>query len=112
MLFLLVLEKEENIKNLLQVNGLVEVNYWTGFLSWNFFNLTMSTSIFLFIGWWAIDIPFFQDQSMFLTFWFLSAWNLSQIGFSLFVSSFIKKSTTATLVGYSLSVFLILNLTM
>jgi hypothetical protein len=112
MLFVLVLEKEEKIKDLLQVNGLVEVNYWVSFLGWNFFILSVSTGVFMWVGWKYVGISFFQKGSMLIMFWFLSAWNFSQIGFSLFVSSFIKKSTTGTLVGYSLSVFLILFLTM
>jgi ABC-type multidrug transport system ATPase subunit len=108
---MLVLEKEERVKELLQVNGLIEVDYWIGFLTWNFLMLSLSTIIFLYIGWNYIAIDFFQKANPYLIFWLLSAWNFGQIGFSLFVSSFITKSTTGTLVGYSLSIFLVLWLT-
>lgn len=108
MLFVLVLEKEEKIKDLLQVNGLIEVNYWFGFLSWNFFILSLGTGVFMLVGYNYISISFFSKGSMVIMFWFLSAWNFSQIGFSLFISSFITKSTTGTLAGYFFSIFLIL----
>ena len=112
MIFLLVLEKEDNVKNLLQVNGLREFNYWVSFLLWNFLILSFAVIIFLSAGWSYIQIDFFSGTNKSIVIWFLSAWNLGQIGFSLFVAGFINKGTTATLVGYTLSVFLILYLTM
>lgn len=51
MIFLLVLEKEDSVKNLLQVNGLREVDYWISFLLWNFMILSVTTAIFLIAGW-------------------------------------------------------------
>lgn len=50
MIYLLVLEKEDNVKNLLQVNGLKEANYWVSFLLWNFMILSIVTVIFVVVG--------------------------------------------------------------
>lgn len=61
MIFLLVLEKEDKVKNLLQVNGLREVNYWVSFLLWNFTILSITTLIFLAAGWTYIEIDFFGN---------------------------------------------------
>ena len=112
MLFILVMEKEEKIKDLLQINGLVTTNYWVIFFAYNFIVLQITTLIFLAVGRYWIEIDFFQKSSMWIMIWFLSAWNCSQIGMALFVSTFVKKSSSANLVGYTISVFMILFLAM
>ena len=110
MLFVLVMEKEEKIKDLLDINGLVTINYWITFFVYNFIQLEFTVIVFLTVAKLFIDIDFFQKSSILLIFWYLSAWNVSQIGFALFISSFVKKSSSATLVGYTISIFLILFL--
>lgn len=59
-----------------------------------------------------IEIDFFEKANKLILVWFLSVWNLAQIGFSLLIAALIKKGSTATLVGYTTSVFLILYLNM
>lgn len=112
MLFVLVLEKDEKIKDLLDINGLVTINYWITFFVFNFINLEITIFAFLMVGKIWIKIDFFQESSILLMFWFLSAWNCSQIGFALFASTFLSKPSSATLAGYTISIFLILFLCM
>lgn len=112
MLFVIVMEKDEKIKDLLDINGLVTSNYWVTFFVYNFISLELTVLVFLVVGRIYVDINFFTKSNMFLVFWFLSAWNCSQIGFVLFVGKFIERPSSATLVGYVISIFLILFLCM
>ena len=108
MLFVLVLEKEQRIKQLLDVNGLKTTSYWAGFFLFNLMNLQLTLVLFLGLGYYWVDIEFFRESSLFVTVWFLTSWNFVQIGFALFASSFISRSGTATLVGYISSIFMVL----
>lgn len=110
MLFVLVMEKEEKIRSLLEINGLKNVNYWVTFFIYYFIILEVTLLIWLIIGKMSIDIDFFQGNSFLIHIWIFTVWNLAQIGFSLFFSSFLSNSRSATLVGYQGSIFLILFL--
>lgn len=112
MLFVLVMEKEEKIKDLLDINGLVTSSYWVAFYVYNFIILSAVLIVFLIIARFTIEIDYFAKSSMLLIFWFLSIWNIAQISFALFCSTFIQKSSTATLAGYTISIFMILFICM
>jgi len=112
MLFVLVMEKEEKIKDLLDINGLKTTSYWIAFYAYNFIILSAVTITFLVVAKFYVSIDFFQKSSLLLIFYFLSIWNLSQIGFALFCSTFINQSAFATLAGYTISIFLLLFLCM
>lgn len=107
MLFVLVLEKEQRIKDLLDVNGLVTLNYWGAFLLYNFIILEIVTGAFLFIGYRYVNIDFFAQTPIWINLYFLSLWNLAQIGFALFCSSYLERTTGATLIGYTSSLFFV-----
>lgn len=110
MLFVLTMEKEEKIKGLLEINGLNVKSYWMSFFIYYFIVLECTILIWLLVGKLWVGIEFFQEANLLITFWFLSAWNLAQIGFTLFASTFMKTSRTSTLVGYQGSIFLLLFL--
>lgn len=110
MLFVLVMEKEEKIKSLLEINGLRNLNYWLTFVLYYFIILEATTIMWLLMGRAWIDIEFFQGTSIWIHIWIFTIWNLAQIGFSLFFSTFLKAARSATLVGYQGSIFLILFL--
>lgn len=74
--------------------------------------LSLVLGVFIFFAKIFLDIEYFNKSSMIIFFWFLSVWNLAQISFALLMSSFISKSSTATLVGYTVSIFLILFISM
>jgi len=110
MLYVLVMEKEEKIKHLLETNGLIVYNYWVSFFIYNFIVLELVTAAFLLTGYLFIDISYFRNSSYLIAFWFLTIWNLSQISFALTLSTFISSSSSATILGYQTSIFLTLFL--
>ena len=109
MLFTLVLEKEERIMSLLQINGLSNRNYWVSLYVFYFGLLTATTSIFSILGWIFIDSTFFTVVNKFMLTIFFLGWNLSQIGFSIFISLMVDSSVYANLIGYLLSVLMTLS---
>ena len=110
MLFMLTMEKEEKVKSLLDTNGLKPINYWIAFFVYYFIILEVVVLSWLLFGKFFVDFTYFTDTALWLNIWFFSAWNLAQISFSLFTSSFLKSSDYSTLVGYQGSIFLILIL--
>lgn len=112
MLFIQVMEKEEKIMELLIINGLKTKSYWKAFYTYNTLQLTIVLLVFMLAAKIFVKIEYFQSSSMMIFFWFLTVWNLAQISFALLVSTFISRSSTATLVGYTVSIFLILFISM
>lgn len=110
MLFVLTMEKEEKIKNLLEINGLNVKSYWLSFFLYYFIVLELTLLVWMLVGKIWINIEFFQDAGFLITFWILSVWNMAQIGFTLFISTFMKSSRASTMVGYQGSIFLLLFL--
>lgn len=112
MLFVIVMEKEEKIKELLIINGLETKAYWKSFYTYNILQLSTVLLVFMLAAKIFVNIEYFQNSSMPIFFWFLTIWNLGQISFALLISTFIARSSTATLVGYTVSIFLILFISM
>ena len=63
MLFVLVMEKEEKILDLLTINGLRSRNYWLSFIFYNLIYQSINYTIFYVFGWYYIDIALFQTTS-------------------------------------------------
>ena len=95
-LFNLVMEKEEKIKSLLEINGLKNTAYWLVYVFYYFLILSISTMIFLLFGLIFVDQIFFNETSFWMLFILVTGWNLAQIGFALFISTFIKVSRTSS----------------
>ena len=106
LLYSLVLESEEKILNLLNTNGLLTGNYWASIYLFYYTLFTVTTTIFSLIGWNFLDTVFFRDIPKLLLTLFFAGWNLSQISFGIFLSTVIKSSVYANLIGYLLSVLL------
>ena len=96
MLYILVVEKENKIRSLLEINGVSSLNYWLVNVAYNLILLTVSTLIFLAIGWIWVDTVFFQQVSWIVTLTSLTSWNVAQIGMAVLLSAFIKNATSAT----------------
>ena len=108
MLYVLTMEKEEKIKSLLEINGLNPKAYWFSFFIYYFIVLEFTVLLWLLIGKTYIQIDFFQQASIGLSFWVLTVWNINQISLSMIVSSFMKDTRNSTLIGYQGSIFMIL----
>ena len=109
MLYSLVLEKEEKIIGLLQINGLSNRNYWISIYIFYFGLFSVTTTIFSVLGWVFVDSTFFTHVNKFILTIFFVSWNLSQIGFSIFLSILIDTSIYANLIGYLLAVLMTLG---
>ena len=110
MLYVLVMEKEENIKALLETNGLRSINYWVSFFGYYFIILQITTVLWVMIGYFWIDFIYFNETSVLLNFWALTVWNLAQISFALSFSTFLRSAHMATVIGYQGSITFILFL--
>ena len=59
MLYALVFEKENKIKNLLKTNGMDPVNYWVSYFIFYFLVLEVALAIFLVGGIFLVKTDFF-----------------------------------------------------
>ncbi len=102
----IVLEKEQRLIETMKINGMRMSNYW--FVSYLFFLffyiITMCT--FVLFGSSVYRFEFFTKTSTPLILLVLFGWGLAQISLAIFISVFIQKSQSASMVGYSLSIFL------
>ena len=104
-LYNLVLEKETKLLETMKINGMKMVNYWIV----NFaFNLTIFM-VTAFVYWLAAAF-WFQMNFFVRTDWRLLAliffgWGLCQVSMAFFFSVFINNSQTASIVGYTMSIW-------
>mmetsp|Transcript_30150 Transcript_30150/g.29445 ORF Transcript_30150/g.29445 Transcript_30150/m.29445 type:complete len:447 (+) Transcript_30150:387-1727(+) len=112
----IVLEKEARLIENMKINGMRMSNYWlvNYLFSLILYCITMVT--FVFFGDRVFQFQFFQHTSIPLVLLILFGWGLAQISLAIFLSVFIQKSQSASVIGYSLSIWLmtiasVLNLT-
>jgi ABC-type glutathione transport system ATPase component len=97
------MEKEENVKHLMEVNGLDVKNYWLSSVLF-FFIFFMAASMFFFcFGWMIMDDGLFQRVPVWDIVVFIVLWNLNQVLYSIFISGFLNSSGTASAIGFMLS---------
>lgn len=101
MLYVLVMEKEEGLKSLLEIMGLRPSNYWKAHILFYTAMFMVSNALFYLAGRYAVGGKFFNNASVLLlvclshqTITFLG-WDLSQIGMALFMSIFITNKKSA-----------------
>lgn len=102
----LVMEKEENIKHLLEVNGMRVGNYWLSTFVFFFTYLCLGTTIFFLFGKLILDDGLFQKVSFIEITLFIILWNANQVVLSLVISAFINSSGTANAIGFVVSMVL------
>lgn len=101
MLYTLVLEKEEKIKDLLEMNGLVRKWYWLAYIIHYFLQTNLIGFTFVLIGYFLLPmIEYYARTSLILQFFVVTVWNFSQVMLALFISCFIKSSKLSQIVGY------------
>lgn len=108
MLYNIVLEKEEQICDILEINGLRMRYYWIVYILYQLLICTTISLLFLVCGRLMIDMPYFRLSSFWLELLLLTFWNISQIRMALFLSTFMKSSSFAQIIGYLISVILML----
>ena len=110
LLYILVMEKEEGVRDLMTINGLKMKYYWLCYYIYYFIVLSVVSVFFVLLGWIMIDMPYFQQTSIIVQIFMLSIWNIAQISWGQLLSTFIKSARLANLVGYMTSIFVVLVL--
>ena len=75
----LVMEKEENIKHLLEVNGLKARNYWIATFVFFFVFLCLGSCLFFAVGRVVLDDAMFHKVPWVQVLLFVLLWNANQV---------------------------------
>lgn len=94
------MEKEENIKHLLEVNGMKVRNYWLSTFLFFFIYLSLTTIVFFIAGKIILDDGIFQRVPLLDIAIFILLWNANQVSFSLTLAAFVNSSGTANAIGF------------
>jgi hypothetical protein len=100
-------ERQERLLDMMMMNGLKMVTYWTVNYIYNFIIYVLMTggAIIIAVG---FQIPFFTQTSGWITFSVFLGWGVNQIAFAFFLSCFFSKERTATILCYLLVIASIL----
>ncbi|KAL4456247.1 hypothetical protein ABPG74_014208 [Tetrahymena malaccensis] len=104
-MYVIVLEKEEKLLEMMKMNGMRMKDYW---LMTFLFSLTLTVltyTLFYLFGYFILGLSFFTETSLSLLFVCFFGWGLSQIALSFFFQVFLSKARSATIIGYLLSIW-------
>ncbi len=104
-LYQIVLEKETRLIENMKINGMKMSNYWKINYLFNLAFYMMTALIFLFFGMGVFDLQVFTDTNFFVLLTTLFGWGLAQISMAFFISVFVSRSQTASIVGYTVAVW-------
>jgi len=102
----IVLEKEKRLIETMKINGLLLYNYWLVNFAFDFLYYMMITLVFYVFGAYFLKMNFFIATSKWLFLIIFVGWGLSQISLAFFLSVFLQKASTATIVGYGFSIYM------
>ena len=104
-LYLVVLEKEEKLIQMMRMNGMKMRNYWLVNFVFNLGISLLTNAAFYLYGIFFLDLPIFNKtgSAVFLT--VLLGWILCQIGMATFFQVFIQSSRAANIIGYLISIW-------
>jgi len=105
-MYVIVLEKEERLQEMMKMNGLKMRYYWLINYLWNLIMYCASVTVFILFGQFVLEISFFTETGTGPMLVMLFGWGLSQVSLSFFWQNFIGKARSAT----SKSCFRISNL--
>ena len=108
-MYSIVLEKEERILEMMKMNGLRLNIYWTVNFIFDFTLYTITVVVFMLFGYIFLDLPFFEQTNIWIFVIIFIGWGISQISMAFLISVFISKSRTANIIGYLVSIWLILT---
>lgn len=96
----LVTEKELKLRQAMTVMGLYDSAYWLSWLTWETV-VTIISSLLLVLTGMVFQFDFFLKNSFAVLFFLFFLFELSMTGFAFLLSAFIRKSSSATTVGFS-----------
>ena len=101
----LVMEKQLRLVEIMKINGLKMRNYWivNSVVCFCFFTAT-ATFTFVF-GKYVFAFDFYKDTHVMFFVELFACWGISNIALSVFFSSFMNCSSTASMMGYTLSIW-------
>lgn len=107
-MYTIVHEKENRIREMMKMNGMRMSAYWTAMISYNFIIYLLTAALFWVLGYLLLDLNFFNMINPLPMIVLLVGWGVAQIGMSILFSVFINNTTVSSVLGYILSIFLIL----
>lgn len=104
-LYLIVLEKEEKLIQMMRMNGMKMKNYWLVNFVFSFAVSVITNLVFFLFGYFFMDNALFHQTGLDVLFVVLLGWILAQIGMSTFFQVFLASSRAANIIGYLLSIW-------
>jgi ABC-type multidrug transport system ATPase subunit len=104
-IYQIVLEKETRLIENMKINGLKMSNYWIVNYLFNLSFYCATAILFMIFGGKIFKLQVFSDTNVWLLIAILFGWGLAQVSLAFFVSVFLNKSQTATIVGYTIAVW-------
>lgn len=92
-------ERETKIVQSLHTMGMYRSAYWLSWIIWESIFALLVTLLTIAFG-AAVQIDFFKKNSFGNTFFVLWLFQLAMVGFAFFLSSLIRKSSAATILGF------------
>ena len=107
-MYRLVLEKEQRLTETMKINGLILHNYWIVNFLFNYLYYMITAIIYMLAGTFVFRIPVFLKTNTLIFLLITNGLGLAQVSFAFLMSVFIQKSSTASIVGYGLSIYLMI----
>lgn len=104
-LYLTVLEKEERLIQMMRMNGMSMVNYWSINFLYNFAISILTNLVFYLFGYFFLENAFFQQVSLGVIVVVFLGWILSQIGLAMLLQVFLSSSRAANIIGYLVAIW-------
>jgi uncharacterized membrane-anchored protein YitT (DUF2179 family) len=104
-LYLVVLEKEEKLIQMMRMNGMSITNYWFINFLYNFLISLLTNIVFYLFGYIFLDMSFFHSTSPLVLAIVFLGWILAQIGLSMFLQVFLSSSRAANIIGYLVAIW-------
>jgi len=94
-MYMIVMEKEERLREIMKMNGLKMRNYWFVNYIWSFLLYLATMSIFIGFGYFVLQTDFFLNTDMTVLIICLIGWGFSQVSISFCYQNFISTAKTA-----------------
>ena len=104
-IYSLVLEKEKKLVETMKINGMKMYNYWLVNFIFDLLIYIATAGFYLLAGSKILGLSFFSNTDWQLLVIVCFGWGICQISMAFFFSVFINNTQTASIVGYSLSIW-------
>ena len=102
----IVSEKEKRLIENMKINGMNMSYFWVATYLWFYIYYSLIMATFFFFGKYVFAITFMKYTSSFIVLTVLNGWSMAQISYAFFLSVFMEKSQTASIIGYLTAIYL------